>query len=194
MSDELTRGDGAEIEQWLAYGQLWSLLCLGNCLFNIIENVPCARMPGLLRHDDAFLGFFKTPEVSNNTTKIEACAGVREIQSKSLLVSRKLPALSSLFDYLCERNAVLRNPVDCVKRPASNNNGGSTPALGGAQARHLLEAPAPDTLKGVRDRAILATLLYHSIRREEVWGTRMFIPLASTTGARQGQRIVRRSM
>jgi hypothetical protein len=173
MSDELTRGDGAEIEQWLAYGQLWSLLCLGNCLFNIIENVPCARMPGLLRHDDAFLGFFKTPEVSNNTTKIEACAGVREIQSKSLLVSRKLPALSSLFDYLCERNAVLRNPVDCVKRPASNNNGGSTPALGGA---------------------ILATLLYHSIRREEVWGTRMFIPLASTTGARQGQRIVRRSM
>jgi integrase len=34
--------------------------------------------------------------------------------------------------------------------------------------RRLLEAPAPDTLKGVRDRAILATLLYHVIRREEL--------------------------
>ena len=52
--------------------------------------------------------------------------------------------------------------------PAANDNEGSTPALGDAQARRLLEAPAPDTLKGVRDRAILATLLYHGIRREEL--------------------------
>jgi integrase/recombinase XerD len=83
-------------------------------------------------------------------------------------IRRKLSALSSLFDYLCERNAVVGNPVDGVKRPASNNNEGSTPALGDAQVRRLLEAPAPDTLKGVRDRAILATLLYHGIRREEL--------------------------
>ena len=62
----------------------------------------------------------------------------------------------------------LGNPVDGVKRPAANSNEGSTPALGDAQARRLLEAPAPDTLKGVRDRAILATLLYHGIRREEL--------------------------
>jgi hypothetical protein len=37
-------------------------------------------------------------------------------------VRRKLSALSSLFDPLCERNAVLGNPVDGVKRPLSNNN------------------------------------------------------------------------
>jgi site-specific recombinase XerD len=84
-------------------------------------------------------------------------------------IRRKLSALSSLFDYLCERNAVLGNPVDGVKRPAANNNNeGSTPALGDAQARRLLDAPPLDTLKGVRDRAILATLLYHGIRREEL--------------------------
>jgi integrase/recombinase XerD len=41
-------------------------------------------------------------------------------------------------------------------------------ALGDAQARRLLGAPPPDTLKGIRDRAILATLLYHGIRREEL--------------------------
>jgi site-specific recombinase XerD len=34
------------------------------------------------------------------------------------------------------------------------------PALDDAQARKLLDAPPDDTLKGVRDRAILATLLY----------------------------------
>ncbi len=43
-----------------------------------------------------------------------------------------------------------------------------TPALGAAQARKLLDAPPAGTLKGVRDRAILATLLYHGIRREEL--------------------------
>jgi integrase/recombinase XerD len=83
-------------------------------------------------------------------------------------IRRKLSALSSLFDYLCEKNAVLGNPVDGVARPPANNNEGSTPALGDAQARRLLEAPAPDTLKGIRDRAILATLLYHGLRREEL--------------------------
>jgi len=91
----------------------------------------------------------------------------------SAMIRRKLSALSSLFDYLCERNAVTGNPVDGVKRPMANGNEGSTPALGDAQARKLLEAPTADTLKGVRDRAILATLLYHGIRREELCGLRV---------------------
>ncbi len=96
---------------------------------------------------------------------------VRSLSAAS--IRRKLSALSSLFDYLCERNAVLGNPVDGVKRPAANNNEGSTPALGDAQARRLLDAPPTDTLKGVRDRAILATLLYHGIRREELCRLRL---------------------
>lgn len=83
-------------------------------------------------------------------------------------IRRKLSALSSLFDYLCERNAVSGNPVDGVKRPMSSGREGSTPALGDDQARRLFEAPPADTLKGARDRAILATLLYHGIRREEL--------------------------
>jgi site-specific recombinase XerD len=95
----------------------------------------------------------------------------KDLESRGLApasIRRKLSALSSLFDYLCERNAVTGNPVDGVKRPMANGNEGSTPALGDAQARKLLEAPPADTLKGVRDRAILATLLYHGIRRQEL--------------------------
>ncbi len=87
---------------------------------------------------------------------------------KPASIRRKLSALSSLFDYLCERNAVAGNPVDGVKRPMANGNEGSTPALGDKQVRKLLDAPPADTLKGVRDRAILASLLYHGIRREEL--------------------------
>jgi Phage integrase, N-terminal SAM-like domain len=41
-------------------------------------------------------------------------------------IRRKLSALSSLFEYLCERNAIVGNPVDGVKRPMANGNEGST--------------------------------------------------------------------
>src|SRR5258705_11460574 len=96
---------------------------------------------------------------------------VRKLKPAS--IRRKLSALSSLFDYLCERNAAAGNPVDGVKRPMANGNEGSTPALGDRQVRKLLEAPSTKTLKGIRDRAILATLLYHGIRREELCGLRV---------------------
>jgi integrase/recombinase XerD len=89
-------------------------------------------------------------------------------QLKPATIRRKLSALSSLFDYLCNENAVAGNPVDGVERPMANGNEGSTPALGDRQARKLLEAPRAGTLKGDRDRAILATLLYHGLRREEL--------------------------
>ncbi len=96
---------------------------------------------------------------------------IRELSAPT--IRHKLSALSSLYGYLCERNAVAGNPVDGVKRPLANGNEGSTPALSDAQARRLLDAPAEDTLKGVRDRAILATLLYHGLRREELCGLRV---------------------
>lgn len=83
-------------------------------------------------------------------------------------IRRKLSALSSLFESLCEHNAVTHNPVKGVKRPAANNNEGKTPALSNDQARLLLEAPPEHTLKGRRDRAILAALLYHGLRRQEL--------------------------
>src|ERR1700748_563002 len=66
----------------------------------------------------------------------------RDMEQRELepaTIRRKLSALSSLFDYLCERNAVAGNPVDGVKRPTVTSNEGSTPALGDAQARRLLE-------------------------------------------------------
>jgi len=83
-------------------------------------------------------------------------------------IRRKLAALASLYDYLCECNAVLHNPVKGVKRPVVDTLEGKTPALGDAQARALLNAPPAGTLKGKRDRAILAVLLFHALRREEL--------------------------
>jgi len=90
----------------------------------------------------------------------------REVQGST--IRRKLAALSSLFEYLCERNAVTSNPVKGVKRPKVETYEGKTPAIGDHQARRLLDAPRPDTLKGKRDRAILSVFLYHGLRREEL--------------------------
>ena len=83
-------------------------------------------------------------------------------------IRRKLAALSSLFEYLCEKNAVETNPVKGVKRPKVESSEGKTPALGDRQARALLDAPPSATLKGLRDRALLSVLLYHGLRREEL--------------------------
>ncbi|MFM0557865.1 tyrosine-type recombinase/integrase, partial [Paraburkholderia sediminicola] len=83
-------------------------------------------------------------------------------------IRRKLAALSSLFEYLCEKNAVDFNPVKGAKRPKVESNEGKTPALGDHQARALLDAPDPATLKGKRDRGLLSVLLYHGLRREEL--------------------------
>lgn len=88
-------------------------------------------------------------------------------------VRRKLSAASSLFAYLCEVNAVEHNPVSGVSRPNLGANVRSTPTLSGAQARALLTAPPTGTLKGLRDRAVLATLLYHGLKREEL--TRLLV-------------------
>ena len=118
----------------------------------------------------AFLGL-KRPEEFRTVNRAHVIAWRSDLEGAGLSpasIRRKLSAVSSLFEYLCEKNAVAGNPVDGVKRPMANSNEGTTPALSDAQARKLLDAPPEDTLKGIRDRAILATLLYHGMRREEL--------------------------
>jgi integrase/recombinase XerD len=73
--------------------------------------------------------------------------------------------------------------VKGVARPKSETGEGKTPALGDHQARKLLDAPdgnrlkllrqgrlsdADDGTRNKRDRAILSTLLFHALRREEL--------------------------
>ncbi|SDX48172.1 tyrosine-type recombinase/integrase [Pseudomonas salomonii] len=104
-------------------------------------------------------------------TRAHVLAWRAQLETRGLAgatVRRKLAALASLFDHLLENNAIAGgNPVHGVKRPRIETNEGKTPALGDDQAKMLLTAPDDSTLKGMRDRAILAVLLYHGLRREE---------------------------
>jgi site-specific recombinase XerD len=111
------------------------------------------------------------PEEFRTVTRAHVIAYRDELLHRQLqgaTIRRKLAALSSLFEYLCERNAVPVNPVKGVARPKVDSTQGKTPALSDAQARRLLEAPQGNTLKSKRDRAILSILFYHALRRDEL--------------------------
>lgn len=113
----------------------------------------------------------------------------KDLERRSLgaaTIRRKLSALSSLFESLCEANAVQGNPVDGVKRPKVDSTEGKTPAIGDHQARELLAAPDTATLQGLRDRAMLATLLYHGLRRAELCALRL-VDLQDRRGVRHLQ-------
>src|ERR1700730_9209050 len=119
-----------------------------------------------------FTGILR-PEEFRTVTRAHVIAwrddlGRREDIQSGATVRHRLAALSSLFEYLCEKNAVSHNPVKGVKRPKAESGEGKTPALGDHQARDLLVAPGDETVKEKRDRAILSTLLVHALRREEL--------------------------
>ena len=112
-----------------------------------------------------------TPEVFRTVNRAHVLAWRKALEARELsgaTVRRKLAALASLYEFLCNRNAVEQNPVKGVKRPKVDTYEGKTPALGDHQVRQLLDAPRKDTLKGLRDRAILSVLLFHALRREEL--------------------------
>jgi site-specific recombinase XerD len=111
------------------------------------------------------------PDEFRSVTRAHVIAWRDELVKRPLsgtTIRHRLAALSSLFEYLCEKNAVTHNPVKGVTRPPVESYEGKTPALGDHQARALLDAPHDLSLKGKRDRALLATLLYHALRRDEL--------------------------
>ena len=94
---------------------------------------------------------------------------MREEQgSQASTVRRRLAALSSLFAHLVKFGVIEMNPVRDVERPTINRTEGMTLAFSQQQARAILDKPDPNTLLGVRDRAMLAVGLQVGFRRAEI--------------------------
>jgi integrase/recombinase XerD len=111
------------------------------------------------------------PEEFRTVTRAHVIAWRDELVGRGLggsTIRHRLASLASLFQYLCGQNAVTHNPVKGVQRPTAETAEGKTPALGDHQARKLLDAPIDEGIRGKRDRAILSTLLFHALRREEL--------------------------
>ena len=83
-------------------------------------------------------------------------------------IRRRLSALSSLFTHLVSRRLADINPCREVKRPRVNRARGETKSFSTKQARALLDAPDPTTLRGLRDRALLSVGLQVGARRSEI--------------------------
>ena len=69
------------------------------------------------------------PDEFRQVTRAHLIAWRQDLERRALAPStirRKLSALASLFDYLCECNAVALNPVKGVKRPPAESNEGKT--------------------------------------------------------------------
>ena len=122
---------------------------------------------------EAFIAFcgIEQPDELRQVTRAHVIAWRTDLEAQELAaatIRRKLSAVSSLFDYLCNENAVESNPVAGVKRPSEDANEGKTPALSDDQAKLLLQAPKGEDLKAVRDRAIISVYLFHALRRSEL--------------------------
>jgi site-specific recombinase XerD len=133
---------------------------------------PCTRRAyeNAVKDFMRFAGIVR-PEEFRTVTRAHFIAWRDELTARNLggsTIRHRLSSLASLFEYLCEKNAVTHNPVKGVERPKAESGEGKTPAIGDHQARKLLNAPTENTIKSKRDRAILSTLLFHALRRAEL--------------------------
>lgn len=83
-------------------------------------------------------------------------------------INSRISALSSLFNFLCEKQLMERNPVQGIKRPKVEQDQVKSPVLTTKQARSILDAPGMDDFKGIRATAILSIYFYTGCRRAEV--------------------------
>ena len=107
-------------------------------------------------------------------------------------VKQNLAAIRMLFDWLVVGQVVAANPAAPVRGPKYVVKKGKTAVLTADEARVLLDSIPTDTIQGLRDRALIATMVYTfarvgavlKMRGEDVYvqGRRSWIRLAEKGG------------
>jgi site-specific recombinase XerD len=75
-------------------------------------------------------------------------------------VKQQLAAVRMLFDWLVVGQVMPTNPAAVVRGPKHVVNTGKTPVLDGAEWRRLIDSIPTETVRDLRDRALIATLTY----------------------------------
>ena len=75
-------------------------------------------------------------------------------------VKLHLAGIRMLFDWLVLGQIIPTNPASAVRGPKHSVRKGKTPVLTATEARDLLDAIVTDTLPGLRDRALIARMIY----------------------------------
>ena len=79
-------------------------------------------------------------------------------------IKQRLAALRHLFDWLVVGQVVPTNPAASVRGPQHVVRGGKTPVLDPAEARTLLDSIDTSKPVGLRDRALIALMVYSFAR------------------------------
>jgi site-specific recombinase XerD len=79
-------------------------------------------------------------------------------------VKQQLAAVRMLFDWLITGQVVPTNPAAAVRGPKHVVKTGKTPVLEGDEWRKLLDSIPTETMRDLRDRALIATLTYSFAR------------------------------
>jgi site-specific recombinase XerD len=100
---------------------------------------------------------------------IEAIAVATYIEQLGITASKPtvkqhLAAIRQLFDYLTTGGILEVNPAASVRGPRYVVKRGKTPVLSSEEARKLLDSIESNTLIGLRDRALIGTMVYSFAR------------------------------
>jgi len=96
----------------------------------------------------------------------DVAAWIEELQQhhSSPGVKQQLAAVRMLFDWLVVGQVVPHNPAAAVRGPKHVVKVGKTPVLDGVEWRKLIDSIPTDTVRDLRDRALIATLTYSFAR------------------------------
>lgn len=75
-------------------------------------------------------------------------------------VKQALAAIRMLFDWLVIGHVIPFNPASSVRGPRYSVRRGKTPVLDAEQARRMLDSIKPEKLVGLRDRALIASMVF----------------------------------
>jgi site-specific recombinase XerD len=117
----------------------------------------CGRFFGWCEHRGLTLGTIRPVHVA---------AWVKELQEKHGApgVKQQLAAVRMLFDWLVTGQVVPMNPAAAVRGPKHVVKTGKTPVLDGKEWHRLFDVIPTDTVRDLRDRALIATLTYSFAR------------------------------
>ena len=91
-------------------------------------------------------------------------AWIEDFPGSKPTVKLKLAAVRMLYDFLVVRQITPSNPAHAVRGPKYVVKKGKTPVWSREDAKKLLDSIPKDSVSGLRDRALIATMLYSFAR------------------------------
>jgi integrase/recombinase XerD len=106
-------------------------------------------------------------------TPVVVAAYIEQLPGSKPTVKQHLAAIRQCFDWLVTGGVLEMNPAASVRGPTYVIKKGKIPVLDTAQTRALLESIETVTIVGLRDRALIAVMVYSFTRVSAVIGMRV---------------------